>query len=39
MSGFIANIINNLNYDKSISPLLDATQGIKHLLDERAITK
>ena len=39
MSEFIANIINNLNYDKSISPLLDATQGIKHLLDERAITK
>jgi ribose-phosphate pyrophosphokinase len=35
MSEFIANIISNLNYDKSISPLLDATEGIKHLLSQR----
>jgi len=33
MSGFIASIINNLNYDKSIAPLLDATRGIKDLLN------
>ena len=35
MSEFLANIISNLNCDKSISPLLDATKGIKHLLDKR----
>lgn len=35
MSQFIANIINNLNYDKSIAPLLDATNGIKDLLSKK----
>lgn len=34
MSKFIANIIDNLNYDNSISPLLDATEGIKELLNQ-----
>jgi len=34
MSAFIASIINNLNYDKSIAPLLDATGGIKDLLNK-----
>lgn len=37
MSGFIANIINNLNYDKSIAPLLDATKGIKDLLNKSTL--
>lgn len=32
MSGFIARIIENINYDQSIEPLLDATEGIKQLL-------
>ncbi len=35
MSDFIANIIDYLNRDKSISPLLDATSGIKKLLNKR----
>lgn len=35
MSKFLASIINNLNYDKSIAPLLDATSGIKELLNKR----
>lgn len=34
MSEFIANIIGNLNFDKSIRPLLDATEGIKKLLNQ-----
>lgn len=34
MSNFLANIIDSLNYDKSISPLLDATEGIKKLLNK-----
>ncbi len=33
ISQFIANIIDNLNYDKSISPLLDATKNVKDLLN------
>lgn len=37
MSGFIASIINNLNYDKSIAPLLDATKGIKDLLNKTRV--
>ncbi|GAA0124015.1 MAG: ribose-phosphate pyrophosphokinase [Clostridium argentinense] len=32
ISEFIANIIDNLNYDKSISPLLNATKNVKALL-------
>ncbi len=32
MSGLIAKVIDNINCDKSISPLLDATEGIKELL-------
>lgn len=32
MSEFLARIIDYLNYDKSISPLIDATEGIKKLL-------
>jgi ribose-phosphate pyrophosphokinase len=35
LSQFIANIIDNLNYDKSIAPLLDVTSRIKNLLNER----
>ncbi|MCJ7691531.1 MAG: ribose-phosphate pyrophosphokinase [Clostridiaceae bacterium] len=35
MSQFIANIIDNLNYDKSIAPLLDVTSRIKNLLNNR----
>lgn len=35
MSQFIANIIDNLNYDKSIAPLLDVTSRIKKLLNNR----
>jgi ribose-phosphate pyrophosphokinase len=35
MSKFLSSIINNLNYDKSIAPLLDATNGIKELLNKR----
>lgn len=35
MSEFIANIIDYLNHDKSISPLLDATSGIKELISQR----
>lgn len=35
MSEFIANIIDYLNHDKSISPLLDATSGIKELIKQR----
>lgn len=35
MSEFIANVIHNLNYDRSIAPLVDATSGIKKLLSER----
>ena len=34
MSEFLARIIDYLNYDKSISPLLDATEGIKNLLEK-----
>ncbi|MGV8982989.1 ribose-phosphate pyrophosphokinase [Clostridium sp.] len=37
MSGFIASVINNLNYDKSIAPLLDATKGIKDLLSKKTL--
>ncbi|WP_423219667.1 ribose-phosphate pyrophosphokinase [Clostridium hydrogeniformans] len=37
MSEFIAKIIYNLNHDKSISPLLDATNGIKHLLSQNVL--
>ena len=33
ISQFIANIIDNLNYDKSISPLLNATKNVKALLN------
>lgn len=32
MSGFAANIIDTLNHDRSISPLLDSTQLIRKLL-------
>lgn len=35
MSRFIANIIDNLNHDRSIAPLLDATSGIKELMSKR----
>jgi ribose-phosphate pyrophosphokinase len=35
MSQFIANIIDNLNYDRSIAPLLDVTSRIKNLLNNR----
>ncbi|MDS0524324.1 ribose-phosphate pyrophosphokinase [Clostridium sp. SHJSY1] len=34
LSEFIAKIIDNLNYDKSISPLLDATKGIHDLVKQ-----
>ncbi|MDR1539446.1 MAG: ribose-phosphate pyrophosphokinase [Clostridiales bacterium] len=34
MSGFIARLIDNLNYDKSVAPLKDATSIIKDLLEE-----
>lgn len=34
MSKFLAYIINYLNYDKSIAPLLDATESIKKLLNK-----
>jgi ribose-phosphate pyrophosphokinase len=37
MSEFIANIVHNLNYDKSIRPLLDATDSIKELLNHNSI--
>ncbi|WP_291633933.1 ribose-phosphate pyrophosphokinase [Clostridium sp.] len=37
MSEFIADIINNLNYDKSIGPLLNATSSITSLLKERIL--
>jgi len=33
MSGFTANIIDTLNHDESISPLLDSTQLIRRLLN------
>ncbi|MBK5241885.1 ribose-phosphate pyrophosphokinase [Clostridium sp.] len=35
MSQFIADIIDNLNYDRSIAPLLDVTNRIKNLLNNR----
>ena len=35
MSGFIANVIDTLNYDQSISKLLDSTHLIRKLLDKR----
>lgn len=35
ISQFIADIIDNLNYDKSIAPLLDDTSRIKNLLSSR----
>ncbi|KYH33267.1 ribose-phosphate pyrophosphokinase [Clostridium tepidiprofundi DSM 19306] len=34
MSELIADLINNINYDKSIDPLLDATESIKQLLNK-----
>jgi ribose-phosphate pyrophosphokinase len=37
MSHFIASIIDNLNYDRSIAPLLDVTSGIKKLLNRRLL--
>lgn len=37
MSDTLANIIDNLNYDKSISPLLDATERIKCILDKHVL--
>ncbi|MEK6264903.1 MAG: ribose-phosphate pyrophosphokinase [Clostridium sp.] len=37
LSQFIANIIDNLNHDKSIAPLLDVTSRIKNLLKERKL--
>lgn len=33
MSGFAANVIDTLNHDASISPLLDSTKLIRRLLD------
>lgn len=35
MSGFMANVIDTLNYNRSISTLLDSTQLIAKLLSER----
>ncbi len=35
MSGFMANVIDTLNYDQSISRLLDSTHLIRKLLDRR----
>ena len=35
MSHFIAEVINNLNLDESIAPLLDATESINKLLEKR----
>ncbi len=35
LANFIAKIINTLNYDSSISGLIDATSGIRKLLEER----
>ncbi len=35
LSNFIAKIVNTLNYDSSISGLIDATGGIIKLLEER----
>lgn len=34
MAGFTANVIDTLNHDQSISPLLDSTQLIRKLLKE-----
>ncbi len=34
MSGFAANVIDTLNHDSSISPLLDSTKLIRRLLDQ-----
>lgn len=34
MSGFAANVIDTLNHDQSISPLLDSTQLIRRLLNK-----
>ena len=34
MSKFMAKIINTLNHDSSISPLLDATEKIRALMDK-----
>ena len=36
MSGYMAKLIDHLNYNLSIEPLLDATQGIKVLLEKKA---
>ncbi len=35
LSSFIAKIVNTLNHDSSISGLIDATSGIRKLLEER----
>ena len=35
MSHFIAEVINNLNLDESIAPLLDATESINKILEKR----
>lgn len=37
MSRYIANVIDNINLDKSIRPLMDATEGIKKLLNQSSI--
>jgi ribose-phosphate pyrophosphokinase len=34
MSKFISKLIDNINYDKSISNLIDATEGIKLLMNQ-----
>ena len=36
MSKFISKLIDNINYDKSISNLIDATEGITKLLNEKS---
>lgn len=37
MAEFIAKVIDQLNHDRSIAPLLDATEGIRHLLNQKGI--
>ena len=34
MSEFMAEVIDALNHDKSMSPFMDATKNIKRLLEE-----
>lgn len=36
MSGFVANVIDTLNHDNSISPLLDSTKLIRRLLKRKS---